>query len=137
MRAACGAASADPAEPRAPTRLRSAGPVPLPPGECRLAGVARPVVWASPVKVAVDGSTITKNAGCDGCSDAGAISQQPRVTRLLWHLQFTRHKLPTDKFKQAFGRHNKYTFVQAMETTCSWLRFAGFALPPTCGGKET
>jgi hypothetical protein len=34
------------------------------------------VVWTSAVKVAVTGNTITKNAGCDGCWDAGAISQQ-------------------------------------------------------------
>jgi hypothetical protein len=34
------------------------------------------VVWTSPVKVAVSGNTITKNTGCHGCADAGAISQQ-------------------------------------------------------------
>jgi hypothetical protein len=34
------------------------------------------VVWTSPVKVAVSGNTITKNAGCGGCADAGAVSQQ-------------------------------------------------------------
>jgi hypothetical protein len=34
------------------------------------------VVWVSPVKVAVDGNSITKNAGCNGCWDAGAFSQQ-------------------------------------------------------------
>jgi hypothetical protein len=36
----------------------------------------QPVVWTSTVNVAVSGNTITKNAGCDGCYDAGAISQQ-------------------------------------------------------------
>jgi hypothetical protein len=34
------------------------------------------VVWTSPVKVAVSGNTITKNSGCNGCADAGAVSQQ-------------------------------------------------------------
>jgi hypothetical protein len=34
------------------------------------------VVWASPVKVAVSGNAITKNTGCNGCWDAGAVSQQ-------------------------------------------------------------
>jgi hypothetical protein len=34
------------------------------------------VVWTSTVNVAVSGNTITKNAGCGGCWDAGAISQQ-------------------------------------------------------------
>ena len=32
--------------------------------------------WSSPVSVTVNGSSVTKNAGCDGCFDAGAVSQQ-------------------------------------------------------------
>ena len=36
----------------------------------------QPVVWTSAVNVTVNGSTITKTAGCDGCFDAGAASQQ-------------------------------------------------------------
>jgi hypothetical protein len=36
----------------------------------------QPVIWTSPVRVAVDGNAITKIAGCEGCADAGAISQQ-------------------------------------------------------------
>lgn len=39
-------------------------------------GGTQNVVWTSPVKVAVSGNTITKNTGCNGCADAGAISQQ-------------------------------------------------------------
>jgi hypothetical protein len=39
-------------------------------------GGAQNVVWTSAVNVAVSGNTITKNGGCDGCWDAGAISQQ-------------------------------------------------------------
>ena len=38
--------------------------------------VTQNVVWTSPVNVAVSGNTITKNAGCSGCADAGAASQQ-------------------------------------------------------------
>src|SRR5262249_7760608 len=34
------------------------------------------VVWTNAVNVAVSGNVITKNAGCDGCWDAGASSQQ-------------------------------------------------------------
>src|SRR6185503_1640645 len=37
---------------------------------------SQPVVWTSAVNVAVSGSTVTKSAGCDGCFDAGAVSQQ-------------------------------------------------------------
>jgi hypothetical protein len=59
----------------------------------------------------------------------------PRITRTLWHLQLTRRRLPTIKFKQTFGAHNQFTFLQAMERTCQWLRFAGFALPSEAGGK--
>ena len=39
-------------------------------------GTAEPVVWTSAVNTVADGNTITKNAGCDGCADAGAVSQQ-------------------------------------------------------------
>jgi hypothetical protein len=39
-------------------------------------GTAGNVIWTSPVNVAVTGNTITKNGGCNGCWDAGAISQQ-------------------------------------------------------------
>ncbi len=39
-------------------------------------GGRQPVVWTSPVKVAVDGNSIIKPSGCHGCADAGAISQQ-------------------------------------------------------------
>ncbi|PYR36047.1 MAG: hypothetical protein DMF93_20630 [Acidobacteria bacterium] len=34
------------------------------------------IVWINAVNVAVTGNGIQKNAGCDGCSDAGAVSQQ-------------------------------------------------------------
>ncbi len=34
------------------------------------------VTWTSTANVQVNGNTITKNAGCDGCWDAGGISQQ-------------------------------------------------------------
>ena len=34
------------------------------------------VIWTSPVKVAVNGNSISKTSGCDGCADAVAVSQQ-------------------------------------------------------------
>jgi hypothetical protein len=40
----------------------------------------QPVVWTSAVNVSVSGNTITKSAGCDGCFDAGAVSQQTIVS---------------------------------------------------------
>jgi hypothetical protein len=39
-------------------------------------GSLQNVVWTNAVRVAVSGNTITKNAGCDGCWDAGANSVQ-------------------------------------------------------------
>jgi hypothetical protein len=35
-----------------------------------------PIAWTATVNVAVSGSTVTKNAGCNGCPDAGAVSEQ-------------------------------------------------------------
>ena len=35
-----------------------------------------PVAWTATVNVAVSGSTVTKSAGCSGCVDAGAVSEQ-------------------------------------------------------------
>jgi hypothetical protein len=40
------------------------------------AGTPQSVAWTSALNVAVTGNTITKNAGCSGCGDAGAVSQQ-------------------------------------------------------------
>jgi nucleoside-diphosphate-sugar epimerase len=62
-------------------------------------------------------------------------SPRPRVTRSLWHLQHTRHKLPTAKFDEVFGKAQEFTFMQAMDKTCAWLRFAGFASSAPAGGQ--
>ena len=35
------------------------------------------VTWVNVVNAAVAGSTLQKNAGCDGCEDAGGRSEQP------------------------------------------------------------
>ena len=34
------------------------------------------VVWTQQVNVIASGTTLTKTSGCDGCADAGAVSQQ-------------------------------------------------------------
>jgi nucleoside-diphosphate-sugar epimerase len=67
-------------------------------------------------------------------SNDAKTSHGPRITRTLWHLQLTRHRLPTEKFKRTFGAHNLYSFRQAMGKTCQWLRFSGFSLPSGVGG---
>ncbi len=60
---------------------------------------------------------------------------KPRVTRALWHLQHTRYKLPTAKFEKVFGNTQEFTFMQAMDKTSAWLRFAGFTLSPSERGE--
>jgi hypothetical protein len=52
------------------------------------------VIWTSAVNVAVSGNTITKTGGCDGCFDAGAVSQQV-ITSAGGSVEFT---VPTSAF---------------------------------------
>jgi nucleoside-diphosphate-sugar epimerase len=66
---------------------------------------------------------------------AGACAK-PSVTRSLWHLQHTQHKLPTAKFDATFGNAQEFTFTQAMDKTWAWLRFAGFAAPAPERGAQ-
>ncbi len=42
------------------------------------AGTATPasITWSNPINVTASGTSLTKTAGCDGCFDAGALSQQ-------------------------------------------------------------
>jgi len=35
-----------------------------------------PVVWTKVVKATASGNSVTKTTGCNGCGDAGAVSQQ-------------------------------------------------------------
>jgi hypothetical protein len=66
------------------------------------------------------GRLLHGNGGANG-GPAG-----PSVTRELWHLQMTRHRLPTAKFRATFGATNTDTFASAMATSLAWLRFVGF-----------
>lgn len=53
----------------------------------------------------------------------------PVVTRRLWHLQTTRHSLPTAKFRETFGPHNQTSFASGVAASFAWLRFIGLAQP--------
>jgi hypothetical protein len=68
-----------------------------------------------------------------GPSAGPAPPGQPHVARSDWHLQNTRHKLPTAKFAGAFGHLNRFTFEDAMNLTGQWLSFAGYANPWSAG----
>jgi len=50
--------------------------------------VAGSITWSNPVNVTVAGGSLTKSAGCDGCYDAGAVSQQ-QITGASGYAQFT------------------------------------------------
>jgi nucleoside-diphosphate-sugar epimerase len=66
--------------------------------------------------LAHDGATLGANGG-------------PVVTRRLWHLQATRHSLPTAKFRETFGPHNQTSFASGVAASVAWLRFIGLAQP--------
>ena len=51
---------------------------------------------------------------------AGAV-----VARDLWHLQTTRHPLPTTRFRAAFGDRNLTSFPAGLAASLGWLRFIG------------
>ena len=58
------------------TQPPTGGSTPPPSGGTQPTTGPENVVWASAVKVTVNANTITKSSGCDGCADAGAVSQQ-------------------------------------------------------------
>src|SRR5439155_1239680 len=49
-------------------------------------------------------------------------------TREIWHLQTTRYRLPTTKFRATFGDHNMVPFPVGMAASLAWLRFIGIGL---------
>ncbi len=56
-----------------------------------------PVRWLDPVNVTVTGATLQKTSGCDGCPDAGAVSEQ-RTTIGDVAVRFTASESATNRF---------------------------------------
>jgi nucleoside-diphosphate-sugar epimerase len=56
---------------------------------------------------------------------AAIADRRPMVTRTMWHLQTTRHRLPTQKFRAAFGAQRATSFDSAVAASLAWLRFIG------------
>lgn len=54
-----------------------------------------------------------------------AAKPGPAVTRTMWGLQTTRHALPTQKFRSAFGPLRRTPFESGMAASLAWLRFIG------------
>jgi hypothetical protein len=52
------------------------------------------------------------------------------LSRKTWELQNTVRKLPADKIFRDYGKIDLVPFDQAVATTATWLRFAGFAPLP-------
>jgi nucleoside-diphosphate-sugar epimerase len=48
------------------------------------------------------------------------------VSREMWNLQTTRHKLPTKKFAEKFNFTPPVSFQDGMQMTINWLIFVGF-----------
>ena len=68
----------------------------------------QPVVWSSLVNVTASGNSLTKSSGCDGCADAGALSQQ-QIASGGGYLEFTASEassLRTIGFKSASPEAN-------------------------------
>jgi nucleoside-diphosphate-sugar epimerase len=61
----------------------------------------------------------------DGPAQESA-NASPVVTRDMWHLQTTRYRLPTTKFREVFGHHNLNSFASGLAASLAWLRFIGF-----------
>jgi len=87
--AMAGAGAAAPAPTPAPAPAPAPAPTPPPssaPPPSPSSGQA--VTWTNLVKTTASGNSVTKTSGCDGCSDAGAISQQ-RITGGDAYTEFT------------------------------------------------
>jgi nucleoside-diphosphate-sugar epimerase len=63
----------------------------------------------------------------DGGAATRSTKRRPVVTRPLWHLQTTRHTLPTERFRATFGHHNQTSFASGVAASLAWLRFIGLA----------
>ncbi len=79
-----------PAPTPTPTEPPPASPTPEPvpvPGSPTPASATQ-LVWTGLVNATVNGTTLTKTGGCDGCSDAGAVSQQ-EISSGETYMEFT------------------------------------------------
>jgi 2-alkyl-3-oxoalkanoate reductase len=52
--------------------------------------------------------------------------KKPFVSKEMWNLQKTSHKLPTTKFSERFNFTSPVSFKEGVEMTINWLKFLGF-----------
>jgi hypothetical protein len=93
--AAAMAAGSSPAPSQAPAPAPAAAPAPTPAptpappaSSGGAAGTPQSATWINVVNATASGNSLTKTSGCDGCNDAGAITQQ-RITAGDGYAQFT------------------------------------------------
>lgn len=60
---------------------------------------------------------------------AARYAKRPRVERELWHLQKTRHKLPSEKFARTFSFTPPVSFQEGIRRTARWLAYLGYGCP--------
>ena len=128
MAAAMAGSSSSPPAPAAPAAPSSA-PTP-PPAPAQSTGAAQGVAWTNLVNATANGNSVTKIAGCDGCSDAGAISQQ-QIMSGAGYAQFTAGANGSLSFAGL-----TQSFAVSNPATIAWgLRFQGNVVEVREGGN--
>jgi hypothetical protein len=77
-----------PAPAPTPAPISSPTPAPSTSSGSGSSGTAQSATWINVVNATASGNSVTKTSGCDGCNDAGAITQQ-RITAGDGFAQFT------------------------------------------------
>jgi hypothetical protein len=81
--------------------------------------VTENVIWGSPVNVSVSANNITKNAGCNGCSDSGALSNQS-ISSAGGFVEF---QVSTTALYMQVGIGNRSTAVNDIRDAENGIRF--------------
>jgi hypothetical protein len=81
------------------------------------------VIWADLVNVTADGNSLEKTAGCDGCEDAGAVSQQ-QITSGSGYVEFTVSETNLVRF---IGLNNNSTGTSVNEIPFAFKLVNGYA----------
>lgn len=81
------------------------------------------VIWSNPINVTANGNSLKKIGGCDGCEDAGAISQQ-QISSANGYLEFTVSETDLVRF---IGLNNNNSATSAAEIMIAFKLVSGYA----------
>jgi hypothetical protein len=84
---------------------------------------AENVVWTSLVNVTASGNSLQKTSGCDGCADAGSLSQQ-QISSGSGYLEFTVSETNLVRF---IGLNNNSTGTSPTEIPFAFKIVSGYA----------